>query len=261
MTTKLTFATLCLAVTAFTAQAAGPAFDAAGDPVYQPSAGGWQAGDNGGTGFGAWTFLNQTFIGTSTANGTAPSGGIDTAGVSFGLFSNSGAPGFAQAFRDFSSGLAVGETFLMDFDNGFVSSGGFVGFALRNANGNSLFQFLFTGGGNSYTIDAGTTQQTSHGFTADGMRTSFTLTGANTFNFSIQFNDNMTTEMFTGTLASPGGTITNLRLFSSNGNETSGASSDVFYNNMAVIPEPSSLSLLVGPAMLGAWFFARRRRS
>lgn len=43
----------------------------------------------------------------------------------------------------------------------------------------------------------------------------------------------------------------------------------VFLNNgglnykaaFAVIPEPSTLSLLAGPTLLGAWFFVRRRRS
>ena len=259
MITKLTFASLLLATTAFVAQAAGPASDNASDPVYQLAAGGWTAGDNGGTGFQPWSFVAQNFIGSSVNNGAAPSGGIDTNGVSFGLFSNTGAPGFAQAVRPFSSGLAIGETFIMDFDNGFVGASGQVGFALRSG-GISLFQFTFSGGTNFYLVDAGTAQQTSHGFTDAGMRATFTLTSANTFNFSIKFNDNQTLETFSGTLAGSG-VIDNLRIFASNPNEGSGASSDVYFNNMAVIPEPSSLSLLAGPAMLGAWFFVRRRRA
>ena len=44
---------------------------------------------------------------------------------------------------------------------------------------------------------------------------------------------------------------------------------DRFYSNNAnnytatftVVPEPSSLSLLAGPAILGAWFFVRRKRA
>ena len=34
-----------------------------------------------------------------------------------------------------------------------------------------------------------------------------------------------------------------------------------FSTNFTVVPEPSTLSLLAGPAILGAWFFVRRRRA
>ena len=34
-----------------------------------------------------------------------------------------------------------------------------------------------------------------------------------------------------------------------------------FEATFTVVPEPSSLSLLAGPAILGAWFFVRRRRA
>ncbi len=256
MIKKSTFAFLTLAATTFVAHAAAPAFDNAAQPAY---ADGWEAGDNGGSGFGAWTFVGQGFIGTSTANGNSM-GGIDSSGVSFGLFSNAGAPANAQAIRPFSSSLAVGETFMMDFDNGFVATGGIVGFALRNAANNSLFQFTFTGGENFYRIEGSTSQTTAHGFTSDGMRTSFTLTSESTFSFSVQFNDNMALEVFTGTLANPGGAITNLRLLAFNTTDPNGSLSDVFYNNLQVIPEPSSIALLAAPMLLGGWFFARRRR-
>ncbi len=251
---------LTLALTAFAAQAQ-IASDDASQATYQD---GWTTSDNGGFGFGAWTVLNQNFIGSSTTNG--PSGtslGIDVAGKSFGLFSNVGAPALAQAARPFATNLSIGQTFFMDFDNGTVGPGGQVGFALRNASNNSLFQFTFSGGDNFYVIDSATTQITAHGFTADGMTTSFTLLSATTFQFSIRFNDNSTTETFTGSLAAPGGAITNFRLFATNPNDTNSPASktDVFFNNMIVVPEPSSLALLTGPALLGGWFFLRRRRS
>ena len=34
-----------------------------------------------------------------------------------------------------------------------------------------------------------------------------------------------------------------------------------FEANFTVVPEPSTVSLLAGPAILGAWFFVRRRRA
>ncbi len=142
-----------------------------------------------------------------------------------------GAPGLAQALRPFNTAITVGQSFNLDFDNGTVGSGGVVGFALRNAANNSLFQFFFVGGQNSYTIDAAISQSTAHGFTAGGMSTSFTLLDPTTFQFSIRFNDNSTTEIFTGQLAILGGAITNLRLFATTPNDSNPAGeTNVFYN-------------------------------
>jgi hypothetical protein len=52
-------------------------------------------------------------------------------------------------------------------------------------------------------------------------------------------------------------------------NSTTSGDGDQFLNNgganykatFSVVPEPSSLTLLGGPALLGAWFFVRRRRA
>lgn len=260
MIKTLTFGTWCLAFTSLAAYAAAPANDNAAQAPYQD---GWTVGDNGGSGFAPWSTVNSGLIGSSITNGPGgSSAGIDTVGVSFGLFSNTGNPVFAQAVRPFSSSLAIGETFLMSFDNGTVGADGSVGFALRNASNNSLFQFYILGGQNSYTIDSGSgPQQTAHGFTAGGLNTLFTLTSATTFSFSIQFNDNAAVETFTGTLTNPGGAITNVRLFAVNPNGTANPESNVYYNNLQIVPEPSSFALMAGPAILGAWFFVRRRRS
>src|SRR5258706_5426102 len=77
---------------AFKAPAILIGLDNASNPPY---ADGWQTGDNGGTGLGPWTLVsngnaNQTgfFIGSSANNGNAPSGNIDVAGKSWGLYSN-----------------------------------------------------------------------------------------------------------------------------------------------------------------------------
>ncbi len=43
------------------------------------------------------------------------------------------------------------------------------------------------------------------------------------------------------------------RFYSNNGNN--------YTATFTVVPEPSSLALLGGSSILGAWFFARRRRS
>lgn len=57
--------------------------------------------------------------------------------------------------------------------------------------------------------------------------------------------------------------------FAGTTNGQGGAASNIFLNNGAanykatfsIVPEPSSFTLLAGPALLGAWFFIRRRRA
>ena len=51
--------------------------------------------------------------------------------------------------------------------------------------------------------------------------------------------------------------IDNVRFF--NFNEGPGA--NFGFDNLSIVPEPSSLALFVGPALLGAWFCVRRRRT
>lgn len=261
MIKKFALGLFAVAVTATAAHAQVIAADNAANATYND---GWQAGENGGIGFGAWTTVNNGFIASSTLNGDGTSGGIDTSGRSFGLFSNTGAPSLGEAVRPFSTALQVGETFSLDFDNGFVGAGGSQGFSLLS-NGQIRFEYYFSGGAAAYTVDGQTNQSTAHGFTTDGMSTAFTLTSPDTFSFTITFNTGTpTTETFTGNLDGTAGTaITGFRLFNFNPNQPANGdnSSTAFFNSPTVVPEPSSLSLLAGPAILGAWFFIRRRRS
>ena len=245
----------------FSAYAQTIATDNASQPEYTSDT--WAAGDNGGSGFGAWTTVTQGFIGSSTQNG-GTSLGIDTAGVSFGLFSNTNATGLAEAIRPFGSALTPGQTFSLDFDNGFVAGTGSQGFSLLSGT-QVRFEFYFQAGGtNTYKIDGLTIQETAHGFTADGMQTSLTLTSADTFSFTVTYNSGTpTTETFTGTLdGTSGAAIDNFRFFNFNPTGVTDTNdSTAYFNSPTVVPEPSSLSLLAGPAILGAWFFVRRRRA
>jgi hypothetical protein len=79
------------------------------------------------------------------------------------------------------------------------------------------------------------------------MNTSFTLTGANTYTFKVDFLDDGVgnPETFTGTLAA--GDIGQVRLFNFN----AGFNNDQFYNNISIVPEPSTyLAALVAVAAL-----------
>lgn len=95
--------------------------DTASDAVYDD---GWQTGDNGGFGFGAWTIrtttggndaFNGVFVGSSTGNGDGDSNGDGDINTSpgnraLGLYANSG--NAAVAFRAFNTPLSLGTRFI-----------------------------------------------------------------------------------------------------------------------------------------------------
>jgi hypothetical protein len=85
---------------------------------------------------------------------------------------------------------------------------------------------------------------------------SFTYNGGNSYDLLITSGmQTYPADDFTATNAI--NNINGVRVFS----ESQGVGENVGFNNLAIVPEPSSLSLLAGPAILGAWFFVRRRRA
>ena len=70
------------------------------------------------------------------------------------------------------------------------------------------------------------------------------MTSTDTFTFSVTFNDNSTTETFTGSLGGTlGSTIDGVRLYDYNAG--GGSQNDLFFNNLAVsgaaVPEPATV--------------------
>lgn len=226
----------------------------------------WVDGSNGGTGFGNWSFSSGNppaafwYLGDSTTNGGGGSG-INTGGQAWGM---SIGGNIMDAVRPFSVGganasssLAVGQGVELSFDNGFIASGGVVGFNLMSGT-MSRFDFYFTGGLSNYSVVGASTQNTIAGFTDGGMNLRFNLTGADTFSFTIDFLGGGT-ETFTGTLGgSPGTGIDNIRLFNFNGDY--GASNNQYFNSLAIVPEPSVVTLLAAGLVL-LWVLRRRRHS
>jgi Bacterial Ig domain len=213
--------------------------DAADNSSNSDYGNGWQTGDNGGSGFGSWTLTttsgnvndNGHFIGSSTGNGNGDGnadGDINVSGAAFGLYANSG--NTAGAIRPFGA-LQVGQTISLRMDNGFISTSSTVGFGLRDASNVNRLEFYFTGGNSFYRVsDSAGVNNTTLGFSDEGMNVSFTLTGANTYSLTVsQLVGGSQT--ITGTL-SAGGPITNLRLF--NFNAGSGSASDAFFNSLAI---------------------------
>jgi PEP-CTERM motif len=268
MVTKIALGFLSLSL-ALTLQASNTAFDQANNSPYEPG-NTWTNGQNGGTGFGAWvltttsgvTSQNGFFMGSSSGNGNGSSGNINTAGVSWGMYANSGQT--ASAVRPFTGGdLLVGQSVTLEMDNGFLTSGSSEGFGLQTSGGANRLEFYFLGGTAGYTLaDGSGTNVTSIPFTSDGLAIKFTLTGINMYSLSVKTNPNGTggsTTNFNGTLEGVAGTgIDQLRFFDFNGGNGQGSAGD-FYANLLTVPEPSTW-FAGALSILGALLFARRRR-
>lgn len=223
----------------------------------------WANGTNQGSFFQPWSGLSTNgggfgfFTGTSTNNDASGTGtNINSAnGLSFGLYANSG--NTSQAIRPFTGALTIGQSVVIRMDNGSIDPGNAVGFGLQDASGVNAFEFFFQGGNSNYTVSGSINQSTAHGFTRFGMETTFTLTGASTYAFSVRFLNDNATETFTGSLIGAAGAIDRFRLFNfsaGNGNDF-----NAYFNGFAVVPEPATW--LTGALVLGAagWFVRRKR--
>jgi hypothetical protein len=239
--------------------------DDASQPAYSD---GWQNGDNGGSGFNAWTNIgNQS--GSGSGGGFQASNNsnsqINSSGQAWGIFGNGG--GVGQAFRPFAPGstLQPGWTFSVDMDNGFIDSGGAVGFGLQNSSSQNLAEFFFAGGDSSYKVNSsGGSAATGVAFTNQGLHLSFMLTNANSFSMSIdQLSDGLGTNVttVTGNLISQTGgqSVSQLRLF--NANAGFNGDHDAFFNNLAISVVPEAPAVAFGGVICGALGIAYGFRS
>ncbi|GAB4496711.1 MAG: hypothetical protein OHK0019_28940 [Saprospiraceae bacterium] len=203
---------------------------------------GWTNGLNGGNGFNAWSLSPASntgnagfFIGNSANNGDGDgnaNGDINTGGEAFGLYGNSGQT--ASAVRPFGAALPTGTVFSLKMDNGFIESGGTVGWGLQNASGENLFEFYFRNGQPDYkTNDLTNEHNTSIGFTDEGLTLQFTLQTATTYQLVVTPIGGASST-FSGSLKNPAGgqVISRLRLF--NANAGSGSQRDAFFNSLSV---------------------------
>jgi hypothetical protein len=236
---------------ALRAQGANFGSDNAADPAYNS---GWVTGTNGGMGFAAWSLLPvgsppqfSYFVGSSASNGaTPPSGNTDTAGKSWGL-ANAIADG-CEASRKLTGGsLAVGQHVIVDMDNG--AAGGLVEFALRSGN-NERFTWLVDGTNtgtylfmNQQSPTLVTEVNTAIPLTANGLHLDFSLTGADTFAVEATPAGG-SIHHFTGMLEGVAGSGIDTVEFL-NYDAGSSPAHDLFFNNLAVTPEPAASGMLV----------------
>jgi hypothetical protein len=269
---------------ALPASAANPAYDNASSYAYIP---GWLNGSNGGYGFAPWQLsvlggIGGHFIFTSVANGDGLDNGIVggvagdsdidtflgpspdvvpwppanvTVARSWGMWSGGGV---TDAIRPFTAGpLTIGQTFQVDFDNGFVPNGNTIGVGLYNAANQPLWEVLFFGGGANYVNnDAAGLVPTTVPYGDEGLNVIFTLTGAATYTMTLTRRDGVS-QVINGNLINVADqNIAQFRAFTANG--IGDEQNDFFINSMSVIPEPST-TLLVGIGMLTLCLIRRRR--
>ena len=256
-------------VTAFamnlSALAANTATDNASSTAYDT---GWAAGSNGGSGFQAWTFnLNSgttfrtndvaasgSFIGDSTQNGRDS---INSSGSrAFGLYANvpNGSEAFVSAYRKFQGGaLTVGQTFSIDYSQSWNAGN-------RGINllaGGSQVLNLGMGGG-SDALSFGGNQIYANIFN-EAIRFAFEVTSSS--EIKITFTPLNSTSLTTQTATAA---ITALpdefQLYYSGGATTNGSNSEPFFNNLSVVPEPST-PLLMGLGLAGLLALRKTRKA
>ncbi len=213
----------------------------------------WTNGSTGGSGFAGWQFNPPTnngnvfyYAGTSTLNdngGNPGNGGndINNGVAAWGMTALNGA--IANAVRPFPGALTTSQTFQIDMDNGNIASGGSVGISLENSSAQPVWQYYFTGGSNTYAINAASVSGPAlPSFTRDGMRLTFSLTSASTYSVTVLTytaggaTGAGTTTTYTGNLLSPAGgqSITSVRCF--NFNAGSGTNNNAYFNNTVISP-------------------------
>jgi hypothetical protein len=246
------------------------AADYATDPTYSS---GWSAGQNGGYGFGPWSF-NGTDPALSVQQGMSTASPIGTAWTLFNLSSSSGLANAGRASTE-PGGLQVGQTFETVIDNP-TTTHFYRGWTISLNSGTdnnpggvstgqqvSAYHFEYFNYG-QWTIgdlsgNTGTTLNNLQTAVA-GMRLDVTLTSATTYSLTMTpLGGTASPYTQTGTLAN-GGPINwiQFQLY----NNMSGGLTDVANNfeisYMAIIPEPSSLALL-GLACASLTFLRRRK--
>lgn len=231
----------------------------------------WTNGSNGGTGFLAWAFTNNSsstnfagnFIGDSTANSSGI-GNVNTGANAFGMFANpSGA--FANSDRSFAGGaLTVGQTFRLQLAVNFRNGGKGLNLYIGGTptTGTQIFNFNIgnpgSGDGYYYTVGTNAAVNTGLAYAADSVFTlSYTQQSATAGMFTIA-RTSAATPAANGAvnvaLTTTG--VTSFRVYDSNA--TNSSSDNLYFNNLAVVPEPSTwAAMLLGG--VGALMVVRRR--
>jgi hypothetical protein len=262
--------------------AAQVAYDSAANSTYGS---GWSAGQNGGSGFGAWSFDGTTSPGGVSDPGSqqaiSSAGAIGTAWTMYNL-GNPPSEGISDVGRSISEagGMQVGQTFETVLQNPSVSGGyyTYTGWDLLfgNATDNNAAGvntaairaqvFNYYNAAQSWAINDSTYTAHSHATSITGpttalkgVRVDLTLTSSSTYQLTMTPLNGAASYTLDSTYSGPINYI-NYRLY----NTTSSGPSDVAdnlgisYMEIEAVPEPTSVALFgLG---LGGLLFLRRKK-
>jgi len=236
---KLMISIVALLVAA-SAGAALIASDNASDSAYDP-ADNWTTGDNGGTGFEAWTLNSEGnnsghFIGDSTSLST-PGADINVSSESFGMYGHTGEE--SDATRDFTGALSVGQIFSIALAVNWRN--GAKGIDLQDSSNGTLFNFNVTG--DDYKVDGisiGNSWSDNAEFLLEFAQTS---AGAGTWTITRSGD---VSDLDSGTYT---GVADGFKLYNADA-AGSNAESNLYVNSMQVVPEPAIVGMLGLGALL-----------
>jgi hypothetical protein len=212
----------------------------------------WTNGANLGTGFGSWT-LTTSGLGT---NGFAGSyiGSTAIGDPAFGIYSGGTNTATSLASRPFTGGgLTAGQSFSVDLAN-TVTINGEIGLSLMTG-GSARWTLKFVSGGSNWLLnDGGSDFDSGQAYIASNSLTlNFTYNGGSSYSYTFGTGS--------GNNFNASADISNLDgvQFSS---VNQGADQNLGFNNMNVVPEPSTHALLaLSAAAFGGYVARRRRRS
>jgi hypothetical protein len=193
-------------------------------------------GQNGGFGFGAWTFTLNNATGGSTGGSFIATTAGSSSGENFDIW-NTAANASTVAVRPFSSALVAGQSFSVQFRlnslNGDTTTNALM---LQDASGNTLFSYWHVGNeansNNGHYTDAITTNGTAVNFQYQYqtfVSFTFTLNSSTTYNFT----DNTTGHSFTGVIS--GVPIAQVAFFRGNGTTPGSGGQDLQFDTLQIV--------------------------